>query len=295
MKRAKISFGRVALVIILLFFMTVILFPIVEIFINSFSDGEGVMKRGMSFKNKFVGFTNYIEILKMTRFNIAMKNTVLRTVIGTIIGTVCDVLLAFVLSRKEFRYKKPLTIFFVTAYAIECGLVPRVMLYRKLNLTNNFWVYIIPNALNIMYVMILKVFMEGFPKDNEESAYLDGAGKFRILISIVVPECKTIIASIAIFIASDQWNSWFDNMLYNRHPIELTTYMYEIYKRLCADLIDPNYLETIDFYNPLVIIPPTMRLSMELVFVIVAIVFSIAATKLYVPAVEKIIKSAKKK
>ncbi len=106
------------------------------------------------------------------------------------------------------------------------------MLYRGLGLTNSFWVYIVPGAVSALNMLVIRTYMNGLPDSLEESAKMDGAGHFTIFCKIVAPLCMPVFATIALFIAVGQWNSWFDAMLYNRMSEEYTTLQYELMKLL---------------------------------------------------------------
>ena len=117
------------------------------------------------------------------------------------------------------------------AMIFNAGLIPTYMLYRDANLINNFWVYILPAAVNIWDMILMKNFFQQLPEEVEESAEIDGAGTMRIFFSIVIPISMPIIATIAIFSAVGQWNSWYDAYIFcttrtDLHPIQ--TYLYKV-------------------------------------------------------------------
>lgn len=293
MKKIETVLRKVILTIVIMIILIVLLYPIYEIIVKSFTDGLGWLKRGTSLKNEFVGFKNYINALNIKGVINGIRNSILRTVIGTLVGTVSNVMLAFLLSRNDFRYKKALTLFFVIASVVECGMIPRIWLYRKLGLTSNFWVYIIPNAVNVMYVLALKVCMEGLPSECEEAAYLDGAGKIRTLISVVMPQCKAAIAAVVILVASDQWNAWFDAMIYNRFTPEYTTLQYEIFKYLTTVYV--SMFTSVPITSGITTIPVSIRMAMEAICVIVAVVFSVACARFCEPTAQEVMKNIKKR
>ena len=113
-------------------------------------------------------------------------------------------------------------------------MIPTLVLYRNMNLTNSFWVYVIPGMVSAFNVLVMRTFMEGLPSALEESAMIDGANDFTIFTRIISPLCKPVYATVALFVAVGQWNSWFDAMLYNRMNTQYTTLQYELMKLLSS-------------------------------------------------------------
>ena len=108
------------------------------------------------------------------------------------------------------------------------------LLYKGLGLTNSFWVYVVPGMVSAFNMLVIRTYMNGIPDSLEESAQLDGAGYTTIFLKIYSPLCKPVYATVALFVAVGQWNSWFDAMLYNRMSTKLTTLQYELMKLLSA-------------------------------------------------------------
>ena len=143
-------------------------------------------------------------------------------------------MLAYVLSRKEFMYKKQLSFIYVLTMYVSGGMIPTYILIKELHLLNNFWVYIIPGLISAFNMIVIRTFINGIPYSLIESAKIDGAGDFRIFIQIILPLCKPVLATVALFIAVGQWNSWFDSMLYCSSDNSLTTLQYELMKLLSS-------------------------------------------------------------
>ena len=160
--------------------------------------------------------------------------TVARTVVGTLLALVSNAILAFVVSRKNFLFKKQLSLFWVITMYVNGGLIPTFLLFKGLHLTNSFWVYVIPGMVNAFNMLVIRTYMNGIPDSLEESAQLDGAGYTTIFTKIISPLCKPVYATVALFVAVGQWNSWFDAMLYNRMSDNLTTLQYELMKLLSS-------------------------------------------------------------
>jgi putative aldouronate transport system permease protein len=143
-------------------------------------------------------------------------------------------MLAFVLSRKKFIFAKPISFLYVLTMYVNGGLIPGFLLNRSLGFMNSFWVYIIPGMVAAFNMLVIRTYMNGLPDSLEESAMIDGAGYFTIFARIIAPLCKPVFATVALFIAVGQWNSWFDTMLFNRLDENLTTLQYELMKLLSS-------------------------------------------------------------
>jgi ABC-type glycerol-3-phosphate transport system permease component len=112
----------------------------------------------------------------------------------------------------------------------NAGLIPYYLTIKMYHLNQSFLLYVIPGAVSAYYVILIKTFIEQLPPSLEESAKLDGAGFFRIFMKIIFPLSMPIVATIAIFSAVAQWNSWIDNFLFSTNPklktLQLTLYEY---------------------------------------------------------------------
>jgi putative aldouronate transport system permease protein len=115
---------------------------------------------------------------------------------------------------------------------IDGGLVPTYFLMRSLKLTNSFWVYVLPGLVSAFNLIVIRTYIAGLSESYVESARIDGAGEFTIFLRIILPLCKPVLATIALFIAVDNWNAWFDTFLYNSANAQLSTLQYELMKVL---------------------------------------------------------------
>ena len=216
---------------VLILFAAVVLYPVINMLAYSFSDGRDAIY-GRIHLLPHVWSTKSYESVLFERESIrnGAVTTIARTLIGTAIGVVANAFLAFILSRKKFIFKKGLSLFWIITIYAQAGIIPTLCLYRKLHLDNSFWVYIIPGIISGIYVLVMRTYMKGIPDSLEEAAKLDGAGYVRIFWSIISPICMPVYAAIALFIATAQWNSWFDAMIYNRFSPQYTTLQYELMK-----------------------------------------------------------------
>jgi putative aldouronate transport system permease protein len=229
-------------------FVIITIYPILNTLAISFNDGVDAVRGGIHiFPRKFT-LNNYSVVFKQQNLTRGLFISVARTILGTGFGVVANAILAFLVSRKRFLLKKPLTVFWVVTMYVNGGMIPVLILYKNLHLTGTFWVYVIPGMLAAFNMLVMRTFMEGIPDSLEEAAQIDGASYSTIFIKILSPLCKPMYATVALFIAVGQWNSWFDTMLYNRLSKEYTTLQYELMKLLASvstqsSKTDPNSTE----------------------------------------------------
>ncbi len=215
-------------------FVVVTLYPVLNTLAISFNDGIDAVKGGIHLWPRVFTWKNYTTVLRKQNIATGAMISVLRTVLGTVLSLAANALLAFIVSRKRFLFKSSLSLFWVITMYVNGGMIPTLLLYRSLHLTNSFWVYVIPGAVSAFNMLVLRTYMLGLPDSLEESAQLDGAGYMTIFTKIISPLCKPVYATIALFVAVGQWNSWFDAMLYNRMKTEYTTLQYELMKLLSS-------------------------------------------------------------
>src|SRR5690606_13983520 len=170
-------------------------------------------------------------------------NSTIRTVIGTILGVLSSAMVAFTLSRADFQGRRMVSTILVLTMYFSGGLIPGFMLIRDLGMINTFWVYLIPGIVNAFNIIIVRSYMDGLPYSLQESVKMDGANDFTIFWTIIMPLCRPVLATIALFVAAGHWNSWFDTYLYNSQNPALTTLQYELMKVLQNTTMgssDPN-------------------------------------------------------
>jgi multiple sugar transport system permease protein/putative aldouronate transport system permease protein len=194
---------------------------------------------------------NIQKVLKLQGIGRSMGNSILRTVSGTILTVVSCSFLGYVFTKEEMPARKAIYRGLIITMYISGGLIPTYLIMRAYGLTNNFFVYILPAAVSAYNVILIKTFIEQLPASLEEAAMIDGAGYFTTYTRVIFPLCVPIIATIAIFASVGQWNSWFDNHIYNTNSKELMTLQYQLYKFLnesqrLADMLRQGNLSDVE-------------------------------------------------
>ena len=220
--------------IIMVLFVIVTLYPVLNTLAISLNDGTDALRGGIYLWPRKFTWKNYTTVLHKDNLITGAYITVARTLIGTLLSLAANAILAFIVSRKRFLFQREVSLFWVITMYVNGGMIPTLVLYRNMNLTNSFWVYVIPGMVSAFNVLVMRTFMEGLPSALEESAMIDGANDFTIFTRIISPLCKPVYATVALFVAVGQWNSWFDAMLYNRMNTQYTTLQYELMKLLSS-------------------------------------------------------------
>ncbi len=228
------------LLVFCLFLIVITVYPFLNVLAISLNDSMDTM-RNVNFiiPRKFT-LSNYTYIFRENNLGGAFLMSVAKTVVGVVIGVICTSMLAYVLSRKDFYFNKLFTILFIITMYISGGMIPEyLLLTRTLKLGNNFWVYIIPGIIWVYNVVLMRSFIEGLPIALQEAAKLDGANDFTIWYKVILPLCTPSIATVALFIAVGQWNSFMDTYLYARDLPTLQYVLYEIMEQATIQ-IDPH-------------------------------------------------------
>lgn len=204
-------------ILIVSIFAFLCMYPFYYIIIYSLSTPELAI-RGVYFWPRGFTFVNYIRIFADNALFYAFLMSILRTVLGTVVTLIFCTMFAYGISKPFLPFRRIMYRGLVVTMYISVGIIPWFVTMRNYGLQNNFLLYILPSAMGAFFVVLLKTFFEQLPSSMEEAAKLDGAGYFRIFISVILPLSTPILATIALFSGVGQWNSWFDNFMLNRDP-----------------------------------------------------------------------------
>ena len=147
---------------------------------------------------------------------VAYINSIFRTVMGTVLTIVITLLAAYPLSKILIPGRNMLTIFILITMFFSGGLIPSYLLIRRLGLFDTRWALILPSLAIGFYTIIMRNFLMTIDSAYEDSAFIDGANYFQILVRIIIPLSKPVIATIALWTAVMHWNSWFDALIYTK-------------------------------------------------------------------------------
>lgn len=206
------------------------LYPFLNVLAISFNDSTDSIKGGITIYPRAFTLKNYETIFAYPGLMTGLKISVLRTVIGTLLGLVSASMLAFTLSRVDFQARRFVSTFLALTMYVSGGLIPSYILIKNLDMIGTFGVYVLPTLVSAFNVFVIRSFIDGLPYALQESAKLDGANDFTIYWRVILPLTKPALATIALFLAVGQWNSWIDTYLYNGSKEHLTTLQFELMK-----------------------------------------------------------------
>ncbi|MCR5127375.1 MAG: carbohydrate ABC transporter permease, partial [Lachnospiraceae bacterium] len=181
--------------IIMITICVVTLYPVLNTLAISFNDGVDAVRGGVHLIPRMFTWTNYSTVLNQKNITHGAWISVLRTVVGTLLALAANALLAFVVAQKKFVFRSQLSLFWVITMYVNGGMIPILLLFQKLKLTNSFWVYVIPAMVGGFNMLVLRTYMEGLPDSLQEAAEIDGAGFMTIFIKVISPLCKPVYAT----------------------------------------------------------------------------------------------------
>ncbi|WP_088547228.1 carbohydrate ABC transporter permease [Paenibacillus aquistagni] len=214
--------------ILLSLFTIVILVPLWNVVVSSFSSGRALAEGGFLFWPSEFSLENYRAVFRDESIWQSFLISVSKTVIGVVTHVFFCAMVGYGLSKKYVRGRKLYMTMGVITMFFSGGMIPTYLLIKSLGLLNSFWVYIIPALLSFYDVIILMNFFKNVPDSLEESAKIDGAGDWRIFLYIMIPLSMPAIATIALFNGVGQWNDFMTTKLYitdqSLYPLQMKLY-----------------------------------------------------------------------
>lgn len=224
-----ISFDILSHVIIFVIAL-VCLLPFIIMVSGSFTSEKTILTSGYSLFPRDFTLEAYRVIFKYPEKILrAYGVSIFVTVVGTFVSLFLLSMTAYVLSRKDFKYRSKLSFFFYFTTLFNGGMVSTYMLYiQYLHLKDNMLALILPNILNVSYLLIMRSFVSSIPSEIIESARIDGAGEFRIFLQIILPLLRSGLVTVGLLTALGYWNNWYNAMLYinneSLYPLQYMLY-----------------------------------------------------------------------
>lgn len=204
-------------VVLVTIFTLMCLYPFWNVFINSIAT-KAEAARGVYFFPEEPTFSVYADVLRDGKLLHSLLISVARTVLSTVGCVLFSAMFAYLMTQQNLPCRKVIYRFAIITMYVGGGLIPWYLVMKLYGLYNNFWVYVIPNLLGVYYCILIKTFIEGLPAALEEAARIDGAGFFTLFFRIILPLSKPILATVALYQAVGQWNSYQDNYLLVQDP-----------------------------------------------------------------------------
>lgn len=208
--------------IALAFFSFLALLPIILIFIASISDEKVLISSGYTYFPSKLSLDSYYYMVKQSAMILhAYGITVLVTIVGTLMSVLFTTMLAYPMSRQDFRYRNLLAFFVFFTMLFNGGIVASYIMWsRFFDIKNTIWALILPNYLVLGFNVFLvrNYFTNGIPVALIEAAQIDGAGEFTIFYKIMLPLAVPVVATVSLFTSLVYWNDWVNGLYYITNP-----------------------------------------------------------------------------
>lgn len=224
------SFGDKCFVIVNAVLLTLVLiavlYPLWFVLIASISDTAAVLTGKVWLWPRDFTLAGYKIVLQNGELLRSYGNTVLYTAMGTAINLVLTVMAAYPMSRRDYRGRNALMAFIVFTMFFSGGMIPTYLLVKDLGMLNTIWALVIPNAVSVWNIIIMRTFFQQtLPYEIQEAAQIDGCSDIKILLRIVLPLSKPILAVMVLFYAVGHWNAFFNALIYltdrDLYPLQL--------------------------------------------------------------------------
>lgn len=203
---------------LVIFFSVIVLiltlYPFYYVIIMSFNDGYDSLRGGIYFWPRQFTLSNYTQFLTDSKWLHAILITVAKTVVGAALTVLFTCMVAYGLSMKDLLFKKTYNVILLICMYFSGGLIPYYLTLMSYGILDTFWVYVIPTMFSTYYCILAVSFFKEIPVSIIESARLDGAGELTIFFRFVLPLSKALLATLALFAAVAQWNSWTDTAFF---------------------------------------------------------------------------------
>ncbi len=212
--------------VILTLLMLLCLYPFLYVIFASLSEPwELVKHKGLLWRPLGFSVSGYQAVLKNRSIITGYLTTLINLFGGTFLNIVLTLLAAYAISRKNYLLKKPIIILIVFTMFFNNGIIPRFLVVKSLRLYNTRWSMVLPTAINVFNLIIMRTAIEALPDSLEEAAVLEGANDFDILVRIVTPLIKPTIAVLVLYYGVAHWNQWYQALMYiqsrDKYPLQL--------------------------------------------------------------------------
>ncbi len=221
------------------FVLLITVYPFYYVIIMSLNDGLDALRGGIFLWPRQFTLNNYAQFLSDPKWLGAIGITVAKTVAGTLLTLLFTCLVAYGMSTEKLKFMKTYNVILLICMYFSGGLIPYYLVLRAYGMLNRFTVYIIPTMFSTYYCILAISFFREIPSEMKESARLDGAGELRIFIRIILPLSKALLATLGLFAAVSQWNSWSDTAFFAPGNRELRTLAF-----LMREIIIQNQVDT---------------------------------------------------
>ncbi|MCF2650262.1 MULTISPECIES: carbohydrate ABC transporter permease [Bacillaceae] len=201
------------------------IYPLIYVLSASFSNPARTILGDVWLFPKEMTVDLYVKVFQNEKILIGYRNTIIYTVFGTFINLLFSVMIAYPLSRKDFYGRNVITVFIMITMFFSGGMIPTYLLVKDLGMLDTIWAIVLPGAVSVYNVIIMRTFFQSIPNELQEAASIDGCGNIAFLMKIVMPLSMPIIAVMTLFYGVGHWNAYFDSLIYlndeSKFPLQL--------------------------------------------------------------------------
>lgn len=214
-EKIKMRTSDVIILIVCFIILIVTIYPLYYVLIASFSDPAHVLRGEVVLFPRGFSSEGYLRVFQDGRIMRGLINTAIYSVLGTVVNMLVTLPAAYVLSRREFKLRKIINMYFIFTMFFNGGIIATYIVLRNVGLVNTRFIFIVGFCFSVYNMIIARTFFESsIPEQLREAARLDGCGHFKYFISIVLPLSKAIIAVIALYYFVWHWNDFFTGLVY---------------------------------------------------------------------------------
>jgi putative aldouronate transport system permease protein len=227
------------IIILTILAILICLVPFLHVIALSFSSNHAILSMKVAIFPVDFTLETYRAVFKDNAMINSLLFTIVLTVSYTILGMIMTICAAYPLTKKNLKGRNFFLLLIVITMYFSGGLIPDYLLIKNLGLLNKIWALILPGLINAYYLIILKTFFSTLPDSLQESAYLDGCTDIGILVKIILPLSKPVLATLSLFYAVGRWNGLMDALFYitnpKLYPIQLKLYQI-VYNSMQLDI-----------------------------------------------------------
>ncbi|KRE58285.1 carbohydrate ABC transporter permease [Paenibacillus sp. Soil750] len=241
------------------------LFPFVNIFAVSMSSTRAITAGEVFMWPIEFNLATYSNLLRDGQMLVAMKNTIIITVVGTALNMLFTIMAAYPLSKSRLKGRNMILMAILVTMLFSGGIIPNFLVVSSLGLVNTYWSLWLPALISAYNMFVMKSFLEGLPEELEESASIDGASELTILMKIILPLSKPVIAALTLFYAISWWNSYMNVLIYIRSTDKMSL-MVKLYQMV--QLVSPEMLMSGEGVTQTMITPEGIRAAAVILAII---------------------------
>lgn len=212
-------------ILFMLVLICVMVYPMVYVLSASISDNAQVASGKVLLLPKDVTLVAYEQLVKNPDLWVSYWNTIRYTAVHVVLTLIATAAMAYPLAKKWLPGRRLILVLCAFTLLFSGGMIPTFLVVQKLGILNTIWAIVLPTMISTWYLFIMRTFFEALPEELEDAATIDGCSSFQVLLRIVIPLSMPVMATIGLFTAVNQWNAFFDALIYmndrSMYPLQI--------------------------------------------------------------------------